>query len=297
MVESPQIPGWLRELYPFKPSQWRTSGGALMRYVDEGPRGGAEAVLMLHGNPTWSFYYRNLIRRLSPSLRCVAPDNVGMGLSEKPAGYAYTLASRVRDIRDLVIALDLKRVHLVVHDWGGAIGFGVAREIPERIGRIVITNTAAFPSAQIPFRIAVCRWPVIGTWLVRGANGFAGPATRMSLHRRRLTEAERSGYLYPYRTWRDRVAVDAFVKDIPMEKNHPSRALLEAIGNDLPRFRAGRPLLVWGGRDFCFDGRFLERWRGIYPESDAIRIGDAGHYLLEDARDEAIDPICSYLSD
>ena len=295
MVNAPQIPGWLKELYPFAPDPWKTSGGALMRYVDAGPRDGAEAVLMLHGNPTWSFYYRNLIRRLSPKLRCVAPDHIGMGLSEKPAQYDYTLAGRVRDIRDLVLALDLRRVNLVVHDWGGAIGFGVAREIPDRIGRIVITNTAAFPSARIPLRIAICRWPMIGTWLVRGANGFAGPATRMSLHRRRLTAAERSGYLYPYRTWRDRVAVDAFVKDIPMEAKHPSRAFLAAIGNDLPQFRSSQPLLVWGGRDFCFDDRFLDQWRGIYPDSKVIRIGDAGHYVLEDAGEEAIEPICSYL--
>src|SRR5690606_27025087 len=106
--------------YPFVPRRFVTPRGAGMSYVDEGPRGD-EAVLMLHGNPTWSFYYRDLIKALQPTMRCVAPDHIGMGLSEKPENYDYTLATRIADIEALVAELGLKRVHLVVHDWGGAI--------------------------------------------------------------------------------------------------------------------------------------------------------------------------------
>ena len=130
-----------------------------MSYVDEGPRAN-EAVLMLHGNPTWSFFYRDLIRDLSPSIRCIAPDHIGMGLSDKPESYDYTLARRIADIEALVLSLGLKRVHLVVHDWGGAIGFGFASRRPEWIGRIVILNTAAFVSDKIPWRISLCRLPI-----------------------------------------------------------------------------------------------------------------------------------------
>src|SRR5690606_18763153 len=115
-----------------------TPGGAEMSYLDEGRSAtDDEAVLMLHGNPTWSFYYRDLVKQLAPRFRCVAPDHVGMGFSEKPETYRYTLKQRVDDVEALVARLGLKRVHLVVHDWGGAIGFGFAARRPELIGRIV----------------------------------------------------------------------------------------------------------------------------------------------------------------
>jgi haloalkane dehalogenase len=119
------IPAWLAEEYPFSPSRFVTPGGAVMSFVDEGPRGD-EVVLMLHGNPTWSFYYRRLVRAMAPAMRCIVPDHVGMGVSEKPTHYDYTLATRIRDVEALIGSLNLKRVHLVVHDWGGAIGFGFA---------------------------------------------------------------------------------------------------------------------------------------------------------------------------
>ncbi|MEO6876101.1 MAG: alpha/beta fold hydrolase, partial [Opitutaceae bacterium] len=159
MVSIPQLPSALAYEYPFTPAAFITPHGARMSYVDEGPRN-EEVVLMLHGNPTWSFYYRELIRDLAAAgLRCIAPDHVGMGLSEKPPEYDYTLAGRIADIEALVAALGVKRVHLVVHDWGGAIGFGFAAKHPELIGRLVILNTAAFTSNEIPLRIAVCTWP------------------------------------------------------------------------------------------------------------------------------------------
>jgi pimeloyl-ACP methyl ester carboxylesterase len=288
MVTAPQIPDWLAKQYPFQPQSFTTPGGARMSYVDEGPRHD-EAVLMLHGNPTWSFYYRNLIRELAPTMRCVAPDHVGMGLSEKPASYAYTLATRIADIEALVARLALKTVHLVVHDWGGAIGFGWAGRHPGLVGRIVITNTAAFASQHIPLRIAACRFPVLGPWAVRTWNAFAGPATWMAMHRRSLTPEERAGYLYPYRSKTERVAVAAFVQDIPMHPGHRSWQTLQAVEQALPNFRPHRIGVIWGGRDFCFNDRFLGRWAGIYPEAVIHRIENAGHYVLEDAADEALE--------
>jgi len=280
-MSEPAIPAWLAGLYPFTPRAFAAPGAARMSYLDEGPEGD-EAVLMLHGNPTWSFYYRDLVAALAPRLRCVVPDHVGMGLSDKPQGRAYTLESRIADIEALVAALGLRRVHLVVHDWGGAIGFGWAARHPEQVGRIVILNTAAFPARQIPLRIALCRMPVAGEWLVRGLNGFAGPATRMAMHQRRLSPDERRAYLFPYDSWANRVGVHRFVRDIPMEANHPSRAVLEGIAAALPLFASHPVLIQWGGRDFCFDVRFLARWREILPEAACDLLADAGHYVLED---------------
>jgi haloalkane dehalogenase len=265
-----------------------------MSYVDEGGAG-TEAVLMLHGNPTWSYYYRHLVRALAPSIRCVVPDHIGMGASEKPAGYDYTLATRIADVEALVAALGLKRVHLVVHDWGGAIGFGFAARHPELIGRIVILNTAAFASRRIPARIALCKLAGLGPLLVRGLNGFAGPAVSMAMHRRALTADEKRGYLWPYGSWADRVAVSAFVRDIPLDPAHPSWSTLAAVERGLGQFRDRPALVFWGGHDFCFNDHFLARWRELLPQAKVSRIADAGHYVLDDAREDVIPPVTAFL--
>lgn len=238
---------------------------------------------MLHGNPTWSFFYRDLVRDLSGAIRCIAPDHVGMGLSAKPGAYDYRLATRIADIEALADHLGLRRIHLVLHDWGGAIGFGLAARRPERVGRIVILNTAAFPCDRIPGRIALCRVPLLGELLVRGMNGFAEPATWMAMASRRLTWEERRGYLYPYPSWASRIGIHRFIRDIPLEPSHPSRGLLGEIAGALPRLADNEKLVLWGGRDFCFDDAFLSRWREIYPGARFERLERAGHYVLEDA--------------
>jgi pimeloyl-ACP methyl ester carboxylesterase len=289
-----QIPAWLQQLYPFSPHNFLTPQGARMSYVDEGPRV-KEAVLMLHGNPTWSFFYRDLIRDLSPNVRCIAPDHIGMGLSDKPEAYDYTLARRVADVAALIESLGLKRVHLVVHDWGGAIGFGLAAQRPELIGKITILNTAAFVSQRIPRRISICRWPLLGPFLVRALNGFAGPATWMSVHQRKLSHDEKRAYLFPYGNWADRVAVSAFVQDIPLEADHVSRSTLTAIERSLAQFTKHPKLIVWGARDFCFNAHFLKRWIQIFPEAELVELKDAGHYVLEDGGELTRSRIVAFL--
>ena len=276
-----KIPAWLRALYPFEPKSFQTPHGARMSYLDEGPRED-EAVLMLHGNPTWSFFYRDLVKQIAPTMRCVVPDHIGMGLSEKPQSYPYRLATRIADVEALVASLGLKKVHLVVHDWGGAIGFGFATRHPELIGRITILNTAAFVSDRIPGRIAICRAGGIGEFAVRAFNAFAWPATWMSMHARKLTENEAHGFLLPYDSWANRIAVHRFVADIPLELSHPSRATLETIERNLSLLAEKPKLIVWGAWDFCFHDAFLDRWREIYSDADVRRLTEAGHYVLED---------------
>jgi pimeloyl-ACP methyl ester carboxylesterase len=295
MVMPGPLPPAVARLYPFVPQGRMTAGGARMSYLDEGPRRD-EAVLMLHGNPTWSFYYRDLVRELSPQLRCIVPDHIGMGLSEKPESYDYRLATRIADVEALVAALGLRRVHLVVHDWGGAIGFGWAARHPEQVGRIVILNTAAFPARRLAARIALCRVPFLGTGLVRGLNAFAAGATVMAMHARRLTRAEKQGYLWPYDSWAHRVAVSRFIHDIPMAPDHPSRATLEALAALLPAWSDRVGLILWGGRDFCFNDYFLSRWRDLYPQAECVRYADAGHYVLEDAGADVRSRIRNYLT-
>lgn len=294
MVTPPSIPGWLAQQYPFTPKSFTTPRGARMSYLDEGPRTD-RAVLMLHGNPTWSFYYRNLVRALAPTRRCVVPDHIGMGLSEKPQDYDYTLATRIADIEALVAATGIKQIDLVVHDWGGAIGFGFAARHPDMVGRIVILNTAAFAAPHIPGRIALCKTPVIGPLIVRGFNGFAGPATTMAMHRRQLTADEKRGYLLPYDSWANRVAVSAFVRDIPMSPEHPTWQTLVGVEREIQQFRTRPVLIMWGGQDFCFNDYFLTRWREFLPKATIERLGDAGHYVLEDARETVVPRLAEFL--
>ncbi len=294
MVTPAQLPDWLRRLYPFEPKTFDCGPGG-MSYVNEGPRVD-EAVLLVHGNPTWSFHFRELIGQLvKAGRRCVAPDHLGMGLSDKPADYPYCLESHIANLTKLVASLGLRRVDLVVHDWGGAIGFGWAVRHPEPVGRIVMMNTAAFPAPRMPLRIRLCRTPWIGEALIRGFNGFAGMATWMTMKRRRLTPEVKRGYVFPYDSWGNRVAVAGFVADIPMGPEHPTLKVLEEMAAGLGQFR-NRPIrIIWGGADFCFNDWFFRRWQQIYPDAEAQHLADVGHYVLEDAGDEVMPEIVRFL--
>lgn len=274
------LPPEVRAIYPFEPRTLPLNNGARLRYLDEGPRE-APVVVMVHGNPTWSFFFRALVLALRGRFRCIVPDHLGCGLSDKPQDADYTLAGHLDNLGALMDALGIRRAHLVVHDWGGPIGLGMARRRPGWIDRLVVFNTAAFPSRRIPKRIAVCRLPWLGALLVRGFNVFSGAAIHLAVARP-LAPAVRAGYLAPHRSWADRVAVHRFVRDIPLAPNHRSNAEVEAIGQSLAGL-AGRPaLVVWGGRDWCFDDVFLEEWRRRLPAARVVRLADAGHWLLED---------------
>jgi pimeloyl-ACP methyl ester carboxylesterase len=209
-----------------------------MSYLDEGS--GDEAVVMVHGNPTWSFYYRNLVLGLRGKMRCIVPDHIGCGLSDKPQDFTYTLGEHIRNLRGLLDSLNLRKIHLIVHDWGGPIGLGTALARPEQLGRVVILNTAAFADTVVPWRIRLCRAPVIGEWLVRGFNGFAWPATWMSVTRP-LARDVKNGFIYPYNNWANRIATHRFVVDIPSGKGSASdRALAEVESKLGPAPRPAR---------------------------------------------------------
>ena len=274
--------------YPFE-SRWLPLAAGRMHYVDEGPRDAAP-ILCLHGNPTWSFFYRSIVAAFRGEARVVAPDHLGCGLSDKPQDWSYTLAGHVDNLERLVVALDLRRVTLVVHDWGGAIGFGLARRQPDRIARLVIFNTAAFLSHRMPLRIRVCRTPVVGPLLVRGLNAFAGAATRMALaDPARLSPVARRGLLRPYDSWANRVAVQRFVEDVPLDPRAPSYRELAAIDASLARLRDLPACIVWGERDWCFTPSFRAVWQRRFPAAEVHPLADVGHYLLEEAPGVVVD--------
>lgn len=282
------------ELYPFE-SRYLRIGDHRLHYVDEGDPA-AEPLLLLHGNPTWSFYYREIIRAFRQSHRVVAVDHMGCGLSDKPADYDYRLSSHIENVERLVRELDLDRVTLGVHDWGGAIGFGAAMRQPQRFRRFVVFNSAVFPG-PVPWRICVCKWPLLGPLLVRGLNAFAGGAIYMACaHRERMTPAVRAAYLAPYQSWRDRVAILRFVQDIPTRPSHPTYDLIRDIEASLKRWCTHPMLICWGGRDFCFNDLFLQAWMDRFPQAEVHRFADAGHYVVEDAGERIVPLMRSFLA-
>lgn len=292
MTASASLPSNLRQLYPFA-AHWLETPAGRIHYVDEGPRDAEAAVICVHGNPTWSFLYREVIKDLAKQHRIIAIDHLGCGLSDKPRNFSYRLADHSENLAKLVATIPQKKLHFIVHDWGGAIGLAVAEREAARVGKLVVMNTAAF-FGPCPWRIRVCRWPVLGPLLVRGLNGFAWPATFMAVAKP-LPEAVKQGFLYPYRSWADRIAVLRFVQDIPLEPGHPSAPALQNLATDLEKLRGKPMLLAWGLRDFCFSPKYLAEWRRRFPDATVREYPAAGHYLLEDAGPELVSVIGKFI--
>ena len=294
MARASQLPPDIRFEYPYASNNLTLPNGTKMHFVDEGT---GPVVLMLHGNPTWSFYYRDLIRQLSASgYRCIAPDHIGCGLSDKPKDYNYTLAQRIEDIESLIDHLGIRQFSLILHDWGGAIGCGVAGRKPDAIEKLVLLNTGAFLTKRIPLRIAAIKLPYLGEAIIRGLNGFARPATNMAA-KIPLNPTVKRGMLWPYRCWADRVAIWNFVKDIPLHKRHPSYDTLTEVQAGLAKLVDKPVQLIWGAKDFCFNLHFHSRFQTYFPKAKSVVYPKFGHYILEDAGKDAWQKIEDFLNE
>jgi cis-3-alkyl-4-acyloxetan-2-one decarboxylase len=288
-------PNW-RPLYPFA-SHWFDARGGRLHYVDECAKRarGDRVLLFVHGNPTWSFHWRQLILALRSQYRCVAPDQLGCGLSDKPP-QLLRLTDHIENLAALVKQLDLQSVTLVAQDWGGAIGLGAMLRMPDRLQRIILFNTGAFPPAYIPWRIRACRIPIVGRLAVQGVNFFSRAALRMTLFRRtRLDPASAAGYLAPYGTWANRRAVFGFAKDIPSGPRHPTWQTLAQIESQLPSLADRPALLIWGMRDWCFRPDCLARFERAWPQAEVQRLADVGHWVVEDAPEEVLPLLQQFL--
>lgn len=274
-----------RALYPFE-SRFVEVDGHRYHYLDEGQ---GPVLLLVHGNPTWTFLWRDVIKGLRDRYRVIAVDHIGCGLSDKPSPdqYPYTLARRIEDLRRFVEQLDLHDVSLVAHDWGGAIGMGAAIEIPERFRRFVLMNTAAFRARRCPRRIRLCHVPLLGQVAVQGFNLFIRAALRQAAEKP-LADPVREGLAAPYDSWSSRVAIYRFVCDIPLDSRHTSYSTLLRMEQEIGRFREHPVCLIWGMRDWCFTPDFLQRFIEIFPAAEVHRLPDAGHYLIEDAPEQVV---------
>ena len=290
--------------YPFTPQRIAIRDGIALSYLDEGPRDG-EVIVMLHGNPSWSFYWRHLVLGLRDRYRCIIPDHIGMGLSDKPDDaadasprYDYTLQSRVDDLTTLLDKLGITGpVTLAVHDWGGMIGFGWALSHMVQVRRLVILNTAAFPlpaAKAMPWQLSLGRDSRVGGFLIRTFNLFARGAAWLGTQRR-LPANVRRAYIAPYAGWRNAIATLRFMQDIPLRDGDPAWPLVAEAGRRLPAF-ADRPAFIgWGLRDFVFDRHCLDGFTAALPHAQVHAFADAGHYVLEDKHETLAPAIRAFL--
>ena len=275
------------------------AGGALA-YRDVRPETDAASgrtILCVHGNPTWSYYFRGVAQRFGDRHRVVIVDHIGCGHSDKPARseFPYTLADHQSNLVRLIEHLDLHDTVLLAHDWGGAIGLGAVVAAKARFRGIMLLNTGAFPPPYVPWRIAACRMPVLGTLGVRGLNLFARAAITMAMNRHKMDPRVAAELLRPYDSWAHRVAIDAFVKDIPTSPRHPTYQTLTELENALPDLADLPSLLVWGMKDWCFRPECLRRFQAAWPGARVVEIADAGHYVIEDAAEETLAAIGAFL--
>lgn len=290
-------PAPLRRLFPFA-SRFAQVNGHRMHYVDEGA---GEPVVMLHGNPTWSFYYRRLIAAVSQKRRAIAPDHIGCGLSDTPgaAQYPYRLENRVSDLDRLLERIGATaHLTLVLHDWGGLIGAAYALRHIESVVRLVVLNTAAFAmpaGKRLPWMLTLIRAaPAVFAPAVLRFNLFARGAA-LTASRRGLAPEVRRGLLAPTGTRAGRLATLKFVQDIPLTESDPSFPTLRRVDEGLHAL-TGKPLLVcWGGRDFVFDEDYFGEWRRRFPRSEAHLFPEAGHYVLEDVPGKIIPLVLDFL--
>jgi cis-3-alkyl-4-acyloxetan-2-one decarboxylase len=273
-----------KKLYPFS-SHYMKIRGLDYHFIDEGS---GEPLVMLHGNPTWSFYYRFLVKGLSSRYRCLVPDHIGCGLSEKPdeTKYDFRLADRMEDLGIFLDRLNIKKdITFILHDWGGMIGMAYAVRHPERIKRLVILNTAAFflpKKKKLPLRLQIARnLPIIAEPAILNLNLFAIAALYMASNKG-LDKDIKKGLTAPYDSPGNRLAILKFVQDIPVNPSDFSYSVVSDTEQNLFLLRDKPMLICWGMKDFVFDEDFLLQWRQKFPTAQVYQFLEAGHYILED---------------
>ena len=286
-----------RHLYPFE-SHFMDMNGFKYHYVDEGT---GAPVIMVHGNPTWSFYYRRLIQSLCPKYRAIAVDHIGCGLSDKPSQdqYNYTLDSRISDLERFISRLELnEKLTLVLHDWGGMIGMAYALRHLDLIDKIILLNTAAFfppKGGSLPLRLKLIRHiKSFAKIAVLGGNAFARSALYMATAKE-LPGVVKSGLIAPYNSWQNRIATLKFVEDIPLKPDDPSYETVNTVQNELHHLENVPMLICWGMKDFVFTKAYLDEWRHRFPDAKVHTFEDAGHYVLEDEAETLIDLISEFM--
>ncbi|WP_229803652.1 alpha/beta fold hydrolase [Litchfieldella qijiaojingensis] len=249
-----------------------------MHYVDEGS---GEPVVLLHGNPTWSFLYRHLIKQLSSTHRCIAPDYLGFGLSDKPADWSYKPQDHANNLTRLIETLGLTDMTLVMQDWGGPIGLSYAVSHPRNVSRLILINTWAWPINHDFHYIAFSAFMggPIGRLLIRRGNFFARVLLRQAFgDKTQLSRRTHAHYLHPLDSPEDRKGCLVFPKEIL-----GSSAWLAQLWQEIPGLRDKPTLLVWGMKDIAFRKKELQRWQRTFSHPQVVRLHSVGHFVPEEA--------------
>lgn len=281
--------------FPFR-ARHLAAGDVRLHYVDEGPRE-APPLLMLHGNPTWSYMYRAPIATLAArGHRCVAYDHMGFGRSDKPPRPGrYRLSVHVEHAVAVLDGLDLRDVTLVLHDWGGPIGLGAALARPERVRAVVAMNTWAWelPSFLPPF-LRQFRTEGLGEALALAGNLFVESIPGGMARREGIDARMMEAYRAPFPDYWSRIGTLAFPRDIPLSERDASAPDIARIQDGLPGL--GRPLLlIWGMRDPVFRPVFITQWRELVPDVRVVELDGAGHYLVEDCPQAVSDAVDEFV--
>ncbi len=276
---------------PFQ-SRFVSVSGYRMHYIDEGS---GPVVLMLHGNPTWSFLYRNVIRELRGSFRLIAPDFLGCGLSDRTPGVRFKAVDRINQLEQFVDALGLTKFSMLMHDWGGPLGTGFMLRRLDSVERIIYLNTTLTETESLPPIIKLAAFPVIGKALTRHTDTFVRLTTSMGAFKK-LTPDVVDGYRAPYLTRKQRDAIWDFVDDIPFDANHPTYSQMVEIAAGLPRVAQKPVKIIWGLRDPCFHREMLSKVAAHFPRAEILEIADASHLVLDDAPQIAIPAIKEFFS-
>jgi haloalkane dehalogenase len=275
--------------YPFESHHFQVPAGSL-HYIDEGS---GPPIVMVHGNPTWSFQYRKLVKRLRSDYRCIALDHLGFGLSDKPEAWSYLPQDHAANLTALIEGLGLKNITLIVQDWGGPLGLSYAVARPENVARIVIMNTWSWPVNRDPYYIAFSGFMggPIGRTLIRRYNFFARSIMRQAFgDKRKLSAAAHEHYLRALATPEERTGCLVFPKQII-----ESTPWLSQLWRNISTLNGKPKLIVWGMKDIAFREKELKQWERTFPEARTVRLSTVGHFVQEEAPDELAKAVVPFL--
>jgi haloalkane dehalogenase len=288
--DSPARPAWIPEdLYPFE-DRYAELDGSLVHYVQEGA---GPPLLLLHGNPTWSFLYREIIKGLAEDYRCIAVDLPGFGLSRPVPGFGFTPAEHARVIEQLILQLDLNGLTMMVQDWGGPVGFAVATRHPDRFAGFVIGNTWAWPKADLGTQLfsRLLGGP-LGAYLILRRNFFIENILANNVKLRKLSAPVMDAYRGPFPTAESRAPMHIFPREILA-----SRPFLAEIERALPVLADRPALLVWPTKDIAFRDPERRRWEQVFPDHRTVLLEGAGHYIQEAAPEKIVAAIREWSTD
>ncbi len=283
-------PSWIdKNEYPFEPNYFKTAAGK-MHYVDIGS---GKPIVFVHGNPTWSFQYRNVMKQLSKNYRCIAPDHIGFGLSDKPSNWSYLPVDHAKNFNDFIDSLDLTEITIVVGDWGGPIGLSYAINHPSKIKNIIITNTWLWSVKSDWHYQLFSKFTggPIGRFLIKKRNLFARDILKAAFgDKSKLTAEIHKHYLLPLRNPEERRGCWTFPKQII-----GSSAWLDTLWQKINSIKDKKILIAWGMKDIAFREKELKKWIHTFPNATVIRFKDAGHFVSEEKPNELAEEILKFI--